>query len=241
MFEKDQPILEGRRQSPLGDREAQDLRQEDRVEEMQTEEGTLPPPRSILEGRRPILEGRIKNGIREVEEIPSSPSILESRRRPLLGRWRRAGIQDEEERMMTIRRPARRHRLAWFIATIVVLALVAIVGYAYIATAAYHGTLNLLPRMQDKLVADGQRIDRALFTQKQAWGQRAADIHARVDGTVRAARGEADRQAPAQAYDPQTIELQNRIDSLEAQLRASQEQTNELQTQLRQQQSAPRQ
>jgi hypothetical protein len=235
MFEDDQSILEGRRQTTPEVRAARDLREEERLEEIETEDRTPPPPRSILEGRKPILEGRIKNGIREVEEIPPSTPIMESRR-PLLGRRRQA-----EERMMVIRRPARRHRLAWFLATIIVLALVAIVGYGYIATAAYHGTLNLLPRMQDKLVADGQRIDRALFTQKQAWGQRAADLHARVDGTVRAARGEADRQAPAQAYDPQTIELQNRVDSLESQLRASQEQVNELQTQIRQQQSTPRQ
>ncbi len=241
MFEKDQSILQGHRQSPHADREPHDLREEERSEEI-TEEGTLPPPRSILEGRRPILEGRIKNGAREVEEIPASAPIMESRRRPLLGRRRQAQIQDEEEeRMMVIRRPARRHRLAWFVATSLVLALVAIVGYGYIATAAYHGTLNLLPRMQDKLVADGQRIDQALFAQKQTWDLRAAALHARVDGTVRAARGEADRQAPAQAYDPQTIELQNRVDSLEAQLRASQEQVNDLQAQLRQQQSPPRQ
>jgi hypothetical protein len=240
MFEDDQSILEGHRQPTPGDRAARDLRQEERLEELKTEDRTLPPPRSILEGRRPILEGRLKNGIREVEEIPPSPSILESRRRPLLGRRHQAEIQDEEERVI-IRRPARRHRLAWFVATIVVLAVVTIVGYAYIATAAYHGTLNLLPRMQDKLVADGRRIDQALFTQKQAWGERAAALSSRVDGTVRAARGGADRQAPAPAYDPQTIELQNRIDSLEAQLRASQEQVSELQSQLRQQQSTPRQ
>lgn len=123
------------------------------------------------------------------------------------------------------RRP---HRGLWLTMILLTAILAAGGAYGYWAVETYRGRLDLLPAMQGQLAAAGQRIDAAetalqgWSTQRDAWVRRLTRVEARLGGTLRAARKEAeDIAARAErrmqaALDRRTGALESRVDGIEA-------------------------
>jgi len=138
----------------------------------------------------------------------------------------------------------RSHGGLWF-AMILLTAIVAAGGaFGYWAVETYRGRLDLVPAMQGQLAAAGQSIDAAetalqgWSTQRDAWEHRLTRVEARLGGTLRAARKQAEdiagraRQQMQAALDQRTGALEFRVDSIEAAQQSADARIASLQEQL---------
>ncbi len=164
------------------------------------------------------------------------PSNLSSRRR--------RGLLDEDEL------PEKSHRLLWTIVAVILAVLIGAAVYSYRTVGAYLGRLGQVPAMHDQIDAAGRRIDaaeasmRGWTSQRDAWSQRLSGIESRIDGTLRAARKQAeDIVARSQRnmrteLDQRTASLQGRMDRLQTAQESRDTQVRRLEEQLNQAQAA---
>jgi hypothetical protein len=126
-------------------------------------------------------------------------------------------LPDEDER------PQHSHRALWTVIIVTLAALAAAGLYGYRTYGPYLGGLNLLPGMQDKLATASKRIDAAegalqsWISQRDAWDKRLGSVEARIGGTLRAARKQAEEIA-ARTQQHLEAELDQRTASLQAKL-----------------------
>ncbi len=165
-------------------------------------------------------------------------SLPAPKRRPLFG-------QDEH--------PARSHvlRRAFGLVALVILAALAGAGvYLYRPAQTYLNRLSLAPAMQDQIGAAGRRIDAAEAVLRN-WASRHDDlakrlsvVESKVNGTLRAARRQAEQLA-AQAQrnmqaelDRRTASLQSRMDGLQSSQQQADSRLASFEEQLQQVQAA---
>ena len=195
-------------------------------------EGDVPPVRNDVPAGESILERRARRErIERVDPVAPAP-IPETRRRSIFGR-RRAPLRDEVD---AAPRRRRGHPVLWSLALLVLVAVVAVVGYGYWALAAYHGQMNVLPSIQDHLRADGRRIEAA----GQALQDRKASLSQRLStaGSVLAGRTPVPTQAE---LDQRTAALQGQINTLQSAQESADQRLNNLQGQMSQIQSQAQQ
>ncbi len=169
------------------------------------------------------------------ETIPTNP--LDGRRRDL---------QDENERSL------HPHGALWTVIVVTLAALIAAGVYGYQTAGPYFGKANLVPAMQGKLVEAGRRIDAAedalrnWTSQQDAWAKRLGAAEAKIDGTLRAARKQADeiavrtQQHVQTELDRRALNLETKLDRIQSAQRLTDTNLNNLQEQLTQMQAANR-
>ena len=137
-------------------------------------------------------------------------------------------LLDEDER------PVHSHRMLWAVIIVTLSALATAGVYGYWTYGPHLGRLNLLPAMQAQLVAAGQRIDaaenalRSWTSQRDAWEKRLGSVEAKIGGTLRAARKQAEEIA-ARTQQHMEAELDQRSASLQAkvnQIQSAQQSTD---------------
>jgi len=130
----------------------------------------------------------------------------------------------------------------WTLALLFLAVLVAAGAYGFVATAAYHGKMNLLPSMQASLVATGQRIDAAgnslhnWFADRGQWGKR---LGARIGGAFQGARQQANnlthgRQQLQNQIDQRTSNLQTQVNNVQAAEKATDDRVSKIEQQVQQ-------
>jgi len=157
---------------------------------------------------------------------------------------RRRDLLDEDER------PMHSHGVLWAAMMVTLAALIAAGTYGYRAIGTYLGKLSQVPAMHDQLVAAGRRIDAAenalgnWTSQRDAWAKRLSSVEARIDGTLRSARKQAEEivaraQQNMQAeLNQRTANLQAKMDRIQSNQQSTDAQLSGLQEQLRQLQAA---
>ena len=146
--------------------------------------------------------------------------------------------------------PAHPHRILWAVTVLTLAGLIAAGAYGYWVIGSHGGKLNLLPAMQDQLVAAGRRISaaedavRSWTSEREAWAKRLNKVEARVDGALRAARKNAEEiaarteQRVQAQLDERTTNLQAKVDRIQAAEQSVDTRLSSMQGQLNQMQAA---
>jgi anti-anti-sigma factor len=157
--------------------------------------------------------------IRDTTPIPEKRGFFSWRRRPKPVYYRPVQVR-------------RSRSVVWGLVGVLLVVLVVAGAYCVAAVEAYRGRMNLLPAIQDKLIADGRRIDDTKTTMRNLAAERAGWRNAQD-----AMKSGASRDQIAAELNRRATDLQTQIRSLSAEQQTLDAKLFTVEDQLRQLQS----